>query len=290
MVERMIEGPHVRLCTEAFGDPAEAPVLLVMGLGASMLWWDESFCQALADGGRLVIRYDHRDTGRSTTFEPGRPGYRGADLTLDAAAVLDGYGLGSAHVVGVSAGGGIAQELALGDGGGRASSLVLISTSPLGPVDRELPPPTAAFGEFAAGAEVDWSDDAAVTEHLVGYSRLLAGGQRPFDEDACRDLVRRDLERADRVESLQNHDVMSHDGPPPPPLSSITAPTLVVHGTADPLFPPAHGHALAEAIPGAVLLTIDGAGHGVDQADWPILLPTILEHTAVTGRASGGRS
>jgi pimeloyl-ACP methyl ester carboxylesterase len=142
VAERIIEGPDVRLCAEAFGDPADPPVLLVQGLGASMLWWDEAFCQALADGGRYAIRYDHRDTGRSSTFEPGSPGYRGADLTADAAAVLDGYGLAAAHVVGVSAGGGIAQELALG---GRASSLVLISTSPVGEQDRDLPPPTDAF-------------------------------------------------------------------------------------------------------------------------------------------------
>jgi pimeloyl-ACP methyl ester carboxylesterase len=109
----MIEANRVELCTEPFGDPADPPILLIMGIGGSMLWWEKGFCQMLAGGGRFVIRYDHRDTGRSVTYEPGHPGYTGADLVADAAGVLDAYGLPAAHVVGVSAGGGFAQLLAL---------------------------------------------------------------------------------------------------------------------------------------------------------------------------------
>jgi pimeloyl-ACP methyl ester carboxylesterase len=86
--------------------------------------------------------------------------------------------------------------------------------------------------------------------------------------------------RADRLASLQNHDLMAHDDGPHPPPSSIAVPTLVIHGTADPLFPLAHGQALAEAIPGATLVRIDGAGHGVDRADWATIVPEILLHTA----------
>src|SRR5687767_10843053 len=203
----MIEAGGIQLCTEPFGDPTDPPVLLVMGLGVSLIWWEEDFCRSLAEGGRFVIRYDHRDTGRSTTYEPGRPGYNGADLSVDAAGVLDAYGLGAAHVVGVSAGGGIAQELAM-EFADRVLSLVLISTSPAVPVGRELPRPTGEFGRFVTEVEVDWSDRESVIDYLVGYSRMLAGGQRPFDEAASRDLVRRDVERADNIESLQNHDVL----------------------------------------------------------------------------------
>src|SRR5207249_9588593 len=100
----MIEVSGVELCTDAFGDPADPPILLVMGIGASMLWWEEGFCRMLADGGRFVIRYDHRDSGRSVTYEPGHPEYTGAGLVADAVGVLDAYELQSAHVVGVSAG------------------------------------------------------------------------------------------------------------------------------------------------------------------------------------------
>ena len=84
-----------------------------MGIGASMLWWDADFCRMLADNGRFVIRYDHRDTGRSVTYEPATPTTTGADLVADAAGVLDAYGLSAAHIVGVSAGGAFAQLLAL---------------------------------------------------------------------------------------------------------------------------------------------------------------------------------
>src|ERR671936_984577 len=99
-----------------------------MGVGGSMLWWEEGFCRLLAEGRRFVIRYDHRDTGRSVTYEPGRPQYAGADLVADAAGVLDAYGISAAHVVGVSAGGACAQLLAL-DFPEHVSSLTLVSTS-----------------------------------------------------------------------------------------------------------------------------------------------------------------
>src|ERR671914_117139 len=141
MTERMIETNGVELCTEPFGARAAPPILLVMGTGASMLWWEEGFCRMLADGGRFVIRYDHRDTGRSVSYEPGRPGYTGADLVADAAGVLDAYGISAAHLVGVSAGGALAQLLAL-DFADRVRSLVLISTSPALPGKRELPAST----------------------------------------------------------------------------------------------------------------------------------------------------
>jgi pimeloyl-ACP methyl ester carboxylesterase len=282
----MIEANGVELCTESFGDPAEPPILLIMGIGASMLWWDEEFCRMLAAGGRLVIRYDHRDTGRSVTYEPGHPAYSGADLVADAAGVLDAYGLAAAHIVGVSAGGAFAQLLAL-DFADRVLSLVLISTSPATPGDRELPPPTEEFGRFVATAEVDWSDAESVVEYLVAYSRLLNGGRRGFDEAASREFARRDVERARNLAALQNHNVISDDGRSRPPLSVIKVPTLVIHGTADPMFPLRHGKVLADEIPGATLLPLEGAGHGVDETDWETIVAAILEHTlASTNRDS----
>jgi pimeloyl-ACP methyl ester carboxylesterase len=278
LAERMIEANGVELCTEAFGDPADALILLIMGIGASMLWWEKDFCWMLAGAGRFVIRYDHRDTGRSVTYEPGRPEYTGADLTADAVGVLDGFGIPAAHLVGVSAGGGIAQEVAL-DSADRVLSLILISTSPATPSDHDLPPPTPEFGRFVATAEVDRSNHDSVIDYLVDYSRILAGGERAFDETRVRELVRRDIERARDFAAVQNHNLMSHGEGSPKPLSSITSPTLVIHGTADPMFPIEHGEALAEEIPGARLLRLEGAGHGVDRADWEVVVEAILEHT-----------
>jgi pimeloyl-ACP methyl ester carboxylesterase len=274
----------VELCTQSFGDPDDPPVLLIMGTGASMLWWDEAFCRRLASDGRFVIRYDHRDTGRSTTFPPGQPGYSGADLVTDAVGVLDGYGIAAAHVVGVSAGGAIAQVLAL-DHAERVRSLVLVSTSPVVPGDRELPPPTEAFGRFVATAEVDWSDRESVIRYQVDYGRVLAG-DRQFDEPAFLDFVRRDVERARDFAAAQNHDLITNGGLPRRPLSSITAPTLVIHGTADPMFPLGHGQALAGEIPGARLLPLEGAGHGVHRPDWERIVGAIVEHTTDAERTS----
>ena len=140
-------------------------------------------------------------------------------------------------------------------------------------------PPTAEFGRFVATAETDWSNPDAVVDHLVDYSRILAGGERAFDETRVRELVRRDIERARDFAAVQNHNLMSRGEGSPKPLSSITSPTLVIHGTADPMFPIEHGEALAEEIPGARLLRLEGAGHGVDRADWEVVVEAILEHT-----------
>jgi pimeloyl-ACP methyl ester carboxylesterase len=278
MAERLVRANGVELCTEPFGDPTDPPVLLVMGVGASMLWWEEGFCRMLAERERFVIRYDHRDTGRSVTYDPGRPGYTGTDLVADAAGVLDAYGIPAAHLVGVSAGGAIAQLLAL-DHADRVRSLVLISTSPALPGAPGLPPPTEEFGRFVRAAEADWSDAASVSAYLVGYWRVLAGGKRRFDEAAVRELVRRDVGRARDVAAAQNHDILEEGRLPDGPLSAIAAPTLVVHGTADPMFPLAHGEALAREIPGARLLPLEGAGHGVHRPDWGTIVGAIVEHT-----------
>jgi pimeloyl-ACP methyl ester carboxylesterase len=277
MTQRMIEAAGAELCVEGLGDAADAPVLLIAGTGSSMVWWEDGFCRLLTDGGRFVIRYDHRDTGRSSTYEPGHPGYTGADLVADAAAVLDGFEIAAAHVVGVSAGAGLAQVLAV-ERAERVRSLVLTSTSSAFPLNRWLPHPTAEFTSFLATAEVDWSDPSSVEDYMVAYLRVLAGGTRRFDEPAARALIRRDMKRARNYAAVRNHDIIAGE-PMRGSLADISAPTLVVHGTADPMFPPAHGEALADEIPSATLLLLDGAGHGVERADWEALSRAILEHT-----------
>jgi pimeloyl-ACP methyl ester carboxylesterase len=278
MTERMIETDGVELCTEAFGDPGAPPILLIMGMGGSMIWWEEEFCRMLADGGRFVIRYDHRDTGRSTAYEPGHPGYDGEDLISDAVAVLDAYELPAAHVVGLSMGGALAQVVALAFPG-RVASLVLISTSPAVPGVRGLSPTSKEYAGFIASAEVDWSNPSSVVRYVVDDWRALAGRDRPFDAAGTRELAATEVERARSFASAQNHALLSGDEPALRPLSSIQVPTLVIHGTADPLFPPDHGEALAEEIPNARLLTLEGAGHGLYRADWDVVVPAIVEHT-----------
>ena len=281
MAERMIETAGIELCTEPFGDPGDPPILLIMGIGASMLWWEEDFCRMLAEGGRFVIRYDHRDTGRSITYEPGRPAYTGGDLVSDAVGILDAYEIPAAHVVGVSAGGAFAQLLAL-DSPERTLSLVLISTSPAVSGDRVLPPPTEEFKRFVSTARVDWSDPDSVIGYLTDYSRVLTGGLRPFDETGIRELIRHDIDRAHNVAAQQNHYSIPDGGRRHAPLSSIAVPTLVIHGTADPMFPIEHGETLAEEILGAKLLRLKNAGHGIERPDWETIVHAILDHSAAT--------
>ena len=278
--ESTIRSGDAEIVTQAFGVPSDPAVLLIMGQMASMLWWPEGLCERLAEGGRYVIRYDNRDTGRSTSYEPGKPPYTGDDFVGDAVAVLDGYGFDRAHVVGMSAGGATAQLVAL-DHPARVASVTAISTTKVGGTDEELPGPDAEYMAHAAAAEdLDWSDTQAVAEFLVRDARALAGTRHPFDEAAARDLVTRDLERAARPESLVNHALLNDGEGRERDVGEISAPFLVVHGTADPLFPHEHGVALAEAIPAARLVTIDGGGHELHEADWNQIVEAIVTHTA----------
>ncbi|MGI8790590.1 MAG: alpha/beta fold hydrolase [Actinomycetota bacterium] len=127
-----------------------------------------------------------------------------------------------------------------------------------------------------------------VGDRLLG--RLLAltrGGQRPFDETVARELARRDVERARDFAAVQNHDAIPDDGRSREPLASISAPTLVIHGSADPMFPSEHGESLAEEIPDARLLMLQCAGHGVYRADWESIVRAVVEHTTLIDRVRG---
>ena len=133
-----VEINDAELCFETFGAAAHPAVLLIAGGASSMDRWEQPFCERLAAAGRFVIRYDHRDTGGSTTYPPGRPGYTGDDLIADALALLDHLGVARAHFVGISMGAAIIQRIAV-DHPGRVLSITLMSTSPAGPGERDLP-------------------------------------------------------------------------------------------------------------------------------------------------------
>jgi pimeloyl-ACP methyl ester carboxylesterase len=278
--EEIVRANGVDLCLQTFGEPDDAPVLLIMGASSSMDWWEDEFCERLAAGARFVIRYDQRDTGRSVTYEPGAPGYEGPDLVSDAAGVLDALGVARAHVVGISMGGAIAQLLAL-DHPDRVASLTLVATSPAGPGDQDLPGmPEEARARFAI-SEPDWADRPAVVEYMVRLSEACAGRSRPFDEAGTRRLVDRVLDRTLSIESsMKNHHVLDGGERWRERLGEVSVPTLVVHGTEDPVLPYEHGLALARDIPGATLLTLEETGHELPRAVWDEVVPAVLEHTA----------
>lgn len=280
--EQIVRANGVDLCVQGFGDPTDPAILLVHGSTASMDWWEDDFCERLAAGPRFVIRYDHRDTGRSISYEPGAPQYTFGDLVGDAVGVLDTFDLASAHVAGMSMGGAIAQLVAL-DHPDRVASLTLISTSPAapGPDDPDLPAMSEETVAHFAIDEPDWSDRAAVVDYLVHLARASAARSRPFDEVAFRDLAGRVFDRTANIESsTRNHNVLDGGDRWRDRLGELSAQTLVVHGTEDPVLPYGNALALSKDIPGAQLLTLEHTGHELPRRVWDIVVPAILEHTS----------
>jgi pimeloyl-ACP methyl ester carboxylesterase len=263
-------GP-LRIWTERVGDPDLPAVLMVMGSAAQGVSCPDELVARLVRRGVQVIRFDHRDTGRSGVVDFDAHPYTIEDMARDCLAVLDGYRLDSAHVAGTSMGGMMAQWLAVHEPA-RVRSLTLLSSSPMGhdprpawtravagePADPDdLPPPTPAFlAHVAAGLPPGVESDVALF-------RVFNGPVRPFDEAAARAMLELALSRAaDPAAAANHHRAAWRDAPGLlAPLSSITAPTTVVHGDQDPVYPLGHGEALAAAIPGAVLHVVPGMGH-----------------------------
>jgi pimeloyl-ACP methyl ester carboxylesterase len=278
MTDVMVRSGDAEIAIETFGDRNDPPVLLVMGVMASMLWWPEEFCKALAARGRFVIRYDNRDTGRSTAWPMGAPTYSFADMADDAISILDALDIPAAHVVGMSMGGMIAQRIAVRHPE-RVLTLTVISSSPLGISD--LSSPTETYLKHAeSGEAVDWSDRSDVVDFIVRECSALAGMRHPHDAAAARDLIERDFDRARSFASATNHFLLAggEDGPEPR-AADIRSAVLVIHGTSDPLFPFAHGEAFVDAVPAAQLLPIDGGGHELHENDWPVMIDAVVAHT-----------
>lgn len=269
------------IAAQATGDPADPALLLIGGATWSRDWWPDDLCRRLSAAGLRVIRYDARDTGASTSYPPGEPGYAAADLVADAVAVLDAFAVAAAVVLGLSMGGGIAQQVASRHPE-RVAGLVLVSTSPADGVDRDLPPPTPEIlATLERGEpEPDWTDRGAVVEWVVRSERPYAGRGR-FDEPMVRALAEQVWERTPSMASAANHLVVAGGGSAD--LQGLRAlPTLVVHGSADPLLPLAHGQALA-ALLDARLLVLDGVGHQLPPPDtWPGL----VDHVASLARSA----
>lgn len=271
---RLLPVGDAELCVETFGAPTDPTVLLVHGASASMLWWDEALCHRIADGGRHVVRFDNRDTGRSTHDPPGAPTYTLRTMADDAIGILDALGIDRAHLVGRSMAGAIVAAAALAHPG-RVATLTLVGTTPgdpgLAPMADDV---LAAFA-----GDPDPSDPDAVVDHVVAVMAAFAR-PGPFDEPGVRALARRDVERTTSMASaLANHFLLDMDLPGGAGLADVTVPTLVVHGDRDPVFPLDHGLALERTIAGADLLVLDDVGHELPPRCWPTLVPRLLAHT-----------
>jgi pimeloyl-ACP methyl ester carboxylesterase len=281
--ERIVDIGGVPLCVESFGDPAGPAILLLHGAGSSMIHWADELCARLAEGPRFVIRYDSRDAGRSATFPAGAPPYTGRDVVQDALGVLDVHGVDRAHVLGMSGGAAVGQLLAL-DHPDRVASLILHSSTPSdGGEHSDLPPPSPELAAYFGGEvpEPNWRDRASVIESMVDAERLFAARTRPFDEAGTRALAGRALDRSSDPEANAKNPFLVGGDPWRQRLGEIRAPTLIIHGTEDPLFPPGHAEALAREIPGAEILWVERMGHEyVPPEAYDFVVPAVLRHTS----------
>jgi len=270
---------------ETFGEPSSPPLLLIMGLGAQMISWDEDFCSQLAARGFHVIRFDNRDSGLSTLMEAAgppdiataisgnpQPAYRLDDLAADAVGVLDALGIRAAHVVGASMGGYIAQLVAITHPE-RVLSLTSIMS---GPSSAEGVPPKPE------GAAVLMITPPATREERIklGMSirRALLGPGDPFDETYERARATRAVDRAYYAIGTGRQLVAILAAEPRlERLSKLKVPTLVIHGKDDVLVPVENGRIVAAAVPGARLIEFDGMGHDLPRRVWPEVLDAIVD-------------
>lgn len=287
-ITRAPSGSSVELAYETFGDPAARPVLLVMGLAMQMLGWPSELCEALAERGHFVIRFDNRDVGLSTHLDDAPRGdvaavitgdrstvaYSLSDMAEDALGLLDQLKLASAHIVGASMGAAIAQHIAI-----EHRRRVLSLTSMMGSTGSPkvgLPTPQAISAVLAPPGRTR----VEVIERAVKISRALASPGFPFDEKVARERAAASFERRydpagvsrQLVAVLSQTDRTSQ-------LNSLQLPTLVVHGTDDPLVNVSGGRATAKAIPKADLVLIPGMGHDLPRGVWPQLLDCISSLT-----------
>jgi len=277
----------IEIAYDAFGDPADPAMLLVMGLGEQMIAWDEEFCKKLAFRGYWVIRFDNRDMGSSTRFDDaGVPNllalmqgsavevpYTLDDMAEDAVGLLDALRIEAAHIVGVSMGGMIAQTIAIKHPTRVRTLTSIMSTTS----DPQLPSPKPQAAQLLyTPAPTDLN---AYIEYEVKVNRILRGPGFDVDEERLREFARRAYDRGLNPAGLARQlAAVLASGSRRAALKSVQVPTLVIHGDADPLIPLEGGVDTAESIPGAELVVVEGMGHGLPADAWPQILDAIASH------------
>jgi pimeloyl-ACP methyl ester carboxylesterase len=290
----VVSAHGIDLAYDSFGDEAAPALLLIAGLGTQMIRWSEDFCTRLAGRGFRVIRFDNRDSGLSTHISDapapdfaalmagGRPvvPYALADMAQDALGLLDALAIERAHLVGRSMGGMIAQIIAASRPE-RTLSLTSIMATTGNPA---LPPPAPEIMAMLMGPTPDpISDEAAFLRHRLAFARCIAAPGLPFDAAEHRALALAELRRGWRQGATARQiAAIAVDGDRRDRLAGVTAPALVIHGSADPLFPLAHGQDTASAIPGARFMPIEGMGHDLPAPFHAAVIDAIAQ---VTGAA-----
>jgi pimeloyl-ACP methyl ester carboxylesterase len=287
MAESFCRVGDVEICFESFGDPADPALLLIMGLGTQMLGWHEDFCADLAGRGFHVIRYDNRDIGRSTILDSypaptvgqlirrdkRAAAYTLAEMAADGVGLLDHLGIERAHLVGVSMGGMIAQTIAA-----RRPERVLSLTSIMSSTGSRWrgQPALRTYRKFLRPVS---SDRATYIAQTAALFEIIGSPGFERDPDDLHDLLGAMYDRGHDPSSVSRQlAAIVASGNRTEELHRITAPTLVIHGTADRLVNASGGRATARAIPGARLLMIEGMGHDLPRGAWPQLIDAIVEN------------
>ncbi|HEY1516940.1 MAG TPA: alpha/beta hydrolase [Solirubrobacteraceae bacterium] len=297
MAEQLCDiGGAITLCYEAFGSESDPPVLLIMGLGMQMLGWPEDFCTQLADRGFYVVRYDNRDIGRSTRIH-GQPPTAGqllrrkispvlydlGDMADDADRLLSKLDLAPAHVVGASMGGMIAQTLAARHPEPVRSLVSIMSMTG----SRWSGQPALRIYPYLLRAAP--TEREAWIAHMSRMFATIGSTGLPQDPERIREMMARSYDRGhDPDSSGRQLGAIVASGDRTAEVRKITAPTLVIHGSKDPMVSPSGGKATAEAIAGARLMVVEGMGHDIPEAAWPQIVPAIADHAHAADRAATG--
>ncbi|MHA2209108.1 MAG: alpha/beta fold hydrolase [Candidatus Thorarchaeota archaeon] len=287
--EKTAKVGDIEIVYDTFGDPSNPPMLLVMGLGAQMVRWDEAFCQYIAAQGRWVIRFDNRDVGLSTKFDnAGVPNvmaliqgetvdvpYKLIDMAGDAVGLLDALGIKEVDVVGASMGGMIAQTMAI-HYPDKVRTLTSIMSSTGNP---NLPQPTTEAMSFLLAPPVSNRND--YIENSLKSAKVLHGPHYPLNEEYVRNYSEISYDRCYHPPGFSRQlGAILTSGSRNEALMNVKIPTLVIHGDADPLVPVEGGKDTAKSIPDAELLIIEGMGHSFPIEVVPQILQAILKHTA----------
>lgn len=288
-----VSANNIEIEYESFGLSSDPTVLLIMGLGMQMIAWPEPFCRDLAAQGFRVIRYDNRDTGFSTKFEgrkapgvaslilrsmlrlPIRVPYTLRDMAEDAVGLIDALGIRSAHIVGASMGGMIAQNIAAEHPHQVRSLTSVMSTSG----HRSLPGADPLVSRHLFRSRPTGTDREAVITHNMRTVELIGSPAYPIDEETRREMTSFSFDRCYFPSGFTRHvAAIFHDGDRRDRLRTIATPTLVIHGREDPLVPLSGGIDTAKHVPGAQLEIIDGMGHNFPVELWPKIIGLIANH------------
>lgn len=291
-------GSGIEICFQTVGDPDAEPMLLIMGIGSQMFAWPEGLCELLADKGYHVIRFDNRDSGRSTWLTEAEvpsvtkawehklddPPYLFTDMAADCVGLFESLAIEAAHVVGASLGGFVAQTLAI-EHPARVCSLASVMSS-TGAGDVGTPHPEALELLMTRPA----SDLAGYVEGTVAGRKVIGSPGFPTDEQWLRAAGQIIHERGLNPDGTQRQLVASIcSGNRTERLRELDVPTVVIHGTADILIDPSGGRATAEAVPGAELVMIEGWGHDLPPGIWKRLAEAIVANAKRVGQLGGSR-